>query len=270
MILPPSPPCRDTIDKTQALVKRTSLAKATQQDALDNSPGFSLFYLNNQLTLRDNSSRRPVDVCVDFCTGKNRHRQMFGGGAGQPLARAVNVKALRNSVENNHVICDATGGFGRDALVFASLGCRVVLLEQSVVVFELLSDGLTRAQNDEVMAETAHRMQVHLADSTKLPLVWPHKSAPHTIYLDPMYPDSGKNAAAKKEMQTLKKLFHSEADQQACDSALLTAALKTASDRVVVKRPKSALPIAGAQPVGNIASTNTRYDIYRPAQVPAQ
>ena len=161
------------------------------------------------------------------------------------------------------MICDATGGFGRDALVFASLGCQVVILERSMIVYELLRDAINRAQCDEQMAETAARMNVHHLDSTLLPSNWPHQTRPHTIYLDPMYPRSSKSAAAKKEMQTLKRLFAEDSDESN-EANLLEAALKTATHRVVIKRPKNAPPINGSAPVGEIKSVNTRYDIYHP------
>lgn len=226
---------------------------------------YHLFFTepDNILTLRDNTVKPPVEVSINFCSGRNRHRQLFGGGLGQPLARAVNARKLQHS---NHIICDATGGFGHDALVFASLGCQVVLLERSTIMFELIKDAIGRAQTDEVVAEIALRMSVYLADSTLLPDNWPLNKLPHTIYLDPMYPrKAGKSAAAKKEMQTLKRLL--EPDRPGCDhneQMLLKAALKSATDRVVVKRPKAADPIHGPVPVGEIKSANTRFDLYHP------
>lgn len=215
------------------------------------------------LTLRDNTVSPPVAVSIDFCSGRNRHRQQFGGGFGQPLARAVNASKLRHTAQ---VICDATGGFGRDAWVFASLGCRVILLERSPIVVELLNDAIERARAATHQSEIANRMSVYHTDSTRLPSNWPLRDPPHTIYLDPMYPQmSGKAAAAKKDMQTLKRLL--ESDQQSRkdnDSKLLEAALQTATHRVVVKRPKNAPPVNGMVPVGDIKSANTRYDIYHP------
>ncbi len=233
------------------------VAKARTDDG-----DYSLFFDREVLTLRDNTVHPAVEVAIDFCNGSNVHRQRFGGGFGQPVARAVNAKKLQST---ESAVCDATGGFGRDAFVFASLGCRVVMLERSRVVFELLRDAIDRAMADETMADIANRMHVHFADSADLPGAWPEIDRPHTIYLDPMYPKSGKSAAAKKEMQTLKRLL--DADQKQADTdnrRLLDAALRTALNRVVVKRPATAAPIPGPSPVGEIKSANTRYDIYHP------
>ncbi len=239
------------------LAKRTGLpllAPATEAD-------YQLYYDDAALTLQDNTTSPPVSVTIDFCAGNNRHRQQFGGGLGQPVARAVNARKLRNT---HQVICDATGGFGGDAFVFASLGCRVVLLERSVIVYELLRDAMNRARHNPETEEIIKRMHVHCTDSTALPAAWPETPRPHTIYLDPMYPDSGKSAAAKKQMQTLKRLLGTTRKNANNDERLLAAAVNTATHRVVVKRPKSAAPIAGPAPVGEIRSANTRYDIYHP------
>jgi 16S rRNA (guanine1516-N2)-methyltransferase len=257
-LLLPANASNEVQGKMNAVAERTGLPVVDQPQA-----DFYLYIHKGQLTLRNQTQARPVDVSVDFCTGKNRHRLQFGGGLGQPLARAVNAKTLRQSSDDQTVICDATGGFGRDSLVFATLGCRVVILEQSAIVFELLKDGISRAQQDDALRDTANRLEVHRSDSTLLPQGWPYPFAPHTIYLDPMYPLKTKQAAAKKEMQTLKQLF-ADNNNEDNDQKLLAAALATASARVVVKRPATALPIAGATPVGNISSPNTRYDLYRP------
>lgn len=226
---------------------------------------YHLFYTDTDqvLTLRDNTVTPPVEISIDFCAGRNRHRQLFGGGLGQPLARAVNIRKLR---QTDYVICDATGGFGSDALVFASLGCQVVLLERSQIVFELLSDAIARGLSDTDTAEIAERMSVYHADSTHLPANWPGSTLPHTVYLDPMYPHrSGKTGHARKGMQTLKRLLDTDTQSRELnDERLLNAALKSATHRVVVKRPKGALPIKGPVPVGSIKSANTRYDIYHP------
>lgn len=138
------------------------------------------------------------------------------------------------------------------------------MLERSVVIYELLSDALARAKQHPQVAKIASLMQAHLADSTHLPDNWPVNARPHTLYLDPMYPHTGKSAAAKKEMQTLKKLLGFNQYDQVNDTKLLDAALHTATQRVVVKRPRSATPITGPKPVGEIRSSNTRYDIYHP------
>jgi 16S rRNA (guanine1516-N2)-methyltransferase len=78
------------------------------------------------------------------------------------------------------------------------------------------------------------------------------------IYLDPMYPERSKSVLAKKEMQMLQKLIGHEEDAE----HLLTAALAAAGKRVVVKRPKTAPPLADSSPTHSLSGKTTRYDVY--------
>lgn len=193
-----------------------------------------------------------TEVWIDFIGGKKNHRRQFGGGKGQPLARAV-------SVQDNPIILDATAGMGGDAFVFASLGCKVKMVERSPIVAALLEDALNRAQSDAApqdIQEIAKRMQLINADAADYLL--DKRPQVDVIYLDPMYPEKKKNAAAKKEMQALQQLVGPDMDSE----KLLAAAIKTACKRVVVKRPKGASTLAGIQPNAQIKSPNTRYDIY--------
>ncbi len=215
---------------------------------------YTLQWINNKLTLRNHSSNRPVDTSIDFTAGRNLHRLKFGGRHGQPMARAVKTNTAP-------LICDATAGFGKDAFVFASLGCEVVLLERSVVVHALLQDALQRARSHNDTKPIVQKMHLVLADSNHLPDCWPgvdahqRRELPQVVYLDPMYPQ-GKRAA-KKEIQVLRELLDAKQDEL----TLLNAARATAK-RVVVKRPRNAPPLAEVTPSGNITSPNTRYDIY--------
>ncbi len=190
---------------------------------------------------------------VDFASGKSLHRLQYGGGLGQPLARAAKITG-----SSKPLICDATGGLGRDAFVFASLGCEVVVLEQSPIVFALLADGLQRAQHDPDISHLAKLLSIYHLDGKSLPATWPCHRFPDTVYLDPMYPHERKKTAAKKEMQLLQRLQLDEGNE----AELLSSAINTARHRVAVKRPLKALPLPGRPPAGSIKSTNTRYDIY--------
>ena len=215
---------------------------------------YTLLWVNEQLTLRDHAPKHTVDINIDFTAGRALHRLKFGGGHGQPLARAVKSR-------DQPIICDATAGFGKDAFVFASLGCEVVLLERSAVVHALLHDALMRALQNPQTKIIAERMHLYRAESNLMPDNWKHPKMPQVIYLDPMYPDNKR--AAKKEIQTLRTLLDTEQDE----AKLLNAARASAA-RVVVKRPRKAAPLANITPVGNISSPNTRYDIYSAARNP--
>ena len=194
-------------------------------------------------------------VLVDFVGGKKNHRRQFGGGKGQPLARAIGIQQ-----ETPPSILDATAGMGGDAFVFASLGCKVLMVERSPIVSALLKDALERANNaldlEPEVADIIHRLSIVNADSAEYLL----SANPNVdvIYMDPMYHEKKKKASAKKEMKALQNLVGPDMDSE----KLLDAALKNAKQRVVVKRPAKAPTINGIQPNSEISSPNTRYDIY--------
>lgn len=203
-------------------------------------------------------------VSIDFLTGKKAHRRQFGGGKGQPLVKAMGQKNGDDKASLPNII-DATAGMGGDSFVLASLGFKVTMLERSKIVSALLSDALTRAKNSlndqpEEVQQSIHNLSLIQTDSATY--LQQAEIKADVIYMDPMYPEKKKKAAAKKEMQALQTLVGPDLDS----SLLLDAALKTATIRVVVKRPKGApivqSSINNIEPTTQVSSPNTRYDIY--------
>lgn len=201
-------------------------------------------------------------VCVDFAGGAAAHRRKFGGGAGQPVARAVGVKG-----EQRPAVLDVTAGQGRDAFVLASLGCTVTLVERNPVAAALLADGLARAaaSDDPAVQTIAARMTLQHADALGFLLQaqvagqkW------DVVFVDPMFPEPDKRAKAKKEMAAFQTLIGGDTDAD----ALLAPARAVAGKRVVVKRPKLAPFLAGEKPNFQFPGESTRFDGYLPiAQV---
>jgi len=173
----------------------------------------------------------------------------IAAGRRQLLARALGL-AKRPDL---HIV-DATGGLGRDACTLAALGARVTLIERHPLVFQLLQDAQARAI--AAHADSASRIHLIHADAN----AWLRNAdiAIDGIYLDPMYPDDGKTALPAKEMQLLRELTGGDAD---ADALLATA--RSACPRVVVKRPRTAPPLAGAKATTALHSTQLRFDCYR-------
>ena len=195
----------------------------------------------------------PGPVAVEFVAGAAGHRRRFGGGRGQPLARAVGLKG-REALS----VVDLTAGLGRDGFVLASLGAQVWLVERNAALVALLDNGIARAAADPDTAAIAARLHLILADGR----TWLEQRSvaerPDVVYLDPMYPERRKRALVKKEMRLLRQLVGDDLDAP----QLLAAALGCARRRVVVKRPRTAPPLPGPAPAATIASPNTRYDVY--------
>jgi 16S rRNA (guanine1516-N2)-methyltransferase len=247
-------------DKALALAERLGLPLNTDLNSDSNTESnFALGWWSDPKTTSETQALKLAlfppssgPVYVDFVGGKKNHRRQFGGGKGQPLAKAV-------AIQNQPRILDATAGMGGDAFVFASLGCRVTLMERSPIVAALLADALERARQPDVpddIRQIVERMTLVNADAAAY--LTTETPAVEVVYLDPMYPEKKKTAAAKKDMQALQALVGPDMDSD----ALLAAALQTAENRVVVKRPKGAPPLNGPKPNASVQSPNTRYDIY--------
>lgn len=205
------------------------------------------------LSLQATAADAPGAVRVDFVEGALAHRRQFGGGTGQMVAKAVGLRgAIRPSV------LDATAGLGRDAFVLAALGCEVTMLERQPVIAALLEDGLQRARSaGGEVAEIASRMHLLQVDAITAMAEW-SGPVPQVVHLDPMFPQREKSALVKKEMRLFRPLAGDDTDAP----ALLAAALKLASHRVVVKRPRKAPAIDGQAPSAQLKGQSSRYDIY--------
>ena len=180
------------------------------------------------------------------------HRRRFGGGRGQPLARAVGLKG-----EDAPFVLDATAGVGTDAFVLATLGCTVTLIERLPEAVRALRRALAAAGIHAETSAITDRMTLLEGDAIELIGRW-RSPPPDVIYLDPMYPHPKNKAANSKSMTVLQQLAGPDTDSD----ALLAAALTLATRRVVVKRPVKAPRVAGPEPSGSVQSTNTRYDLY--------
>lgn len=203
------------------------------------------------LALQQTGKKAPGPVRVDFLGGTVAHRRLFGGGAGQHIAKAIGIKSgIRPQVT------DLTAGLGRDSFVLATLGCRVQMVERAPVVGLLLEDGLERAKYDPEVGPIIAAMALHQGDA----LEWLSQTdvASEVIYLDPMFPHSGKSAQVKKEMLLFRDLVGDDADA----SALLDAALDVVQYRVVVKRPRKAPNLNARKPSFSLEGKSGRFDVY--------
>jgi 16S rRNA (guanine1516-N2)-methyltransferase len=217
--------------------------------------GMILMYTDTHLELRQNSSTRkaaPGPLFVDFLAGSNGYRCFHNRIIGQPLARAVGIKqGFRPTV------VDGTAGLGQDGFVLACLGCRVTMIERSPILGALLDDGLRRALKDRTVGKII-RDHIQLISADTRTILETLSPRPYTVYLDPMYPKRTGSALNKKEMRIIRTLVGDDQDS----SSLLESALATAENRVVVKRPKEAPPLADHQPSHEIRMKNSRFDVY--------
>lgn len=221
----------------------------------DQSVDYLLVLTQTHLQLHKNNSKTKP-VYVDFLSNKIMHRNQFGGGKRQLIARAMGIKN-----QSLPTIIDATAGLGIDAQILANLGCKVQMLERSAIMAALLQDGLNRARKEPQF----NHLQLDLiaADAKEYLLTLQRPQYPDVIYIDPMFPARAKTALNKVEMRILREIVGEDMDVP----QLLQIAVKRAKKRVVVKLPRLAHIIAGiVEPDIKYIGKSCRFDVYLTTQ----
>ena len=189
---------------------------------------------------------------IDFNDGALTWRINHGGGTGQAVAKAVGLKQKKQLN-----VLDATAGTGTDAFVLAALGCRVTMLERHPIVAALLEDALLRASMEPDVFSITQQMTLHQGSSIEFMQTQAENSY-DVVFLDPMFPHSGKKAQVKKSMQYFRDMVGKDEDAD----ALLLPALKLANYRVVVKRPRKSPYLNNQAPNFSQEGKANRFDIY--------
>jgi 16S rRNA (guanine1516-N2)-methyltransferase len=228
-----------------ALAERLRVPLARGEPPRD---GLLLVQTTRRLELREPGVAAPGPVAVEFKPGR-----------GSSLLRRATLAGKTFAGKTQAVtIVDATAGLGQDAFALAEAGSPVVLVERSPLMGALLADGLARALANPACRKAAERMILHVADAFEL---LPRLAPVDVVYLDPMYPRSGREGGKSKEMRMLRELLGADEDA----ARLLPEARSAVLRRVVVKRPLRAPPLAGERPSGSLRGTTVRYDLYGPA-----
>ncbi|MEZ5523826.1 MAG: class I SAM-dependent methyltransferase [Pseudomonadales bacterium] len=225
------------------------------KEQLENKDEFDLLIWVDQygIGLRPPGRKAPNPVRVDFVGGSLGFR-----GKRSPHTRELVAKAVGAKQGHLPDVLDATAGLGRDAFVLASLGCQVKMIERSPVVNLLLRDAIQRGQADPYTADVVARMQLIEADAVDYLASHAAELRPEVVYLDPMFPERSKSASVKKEMQILQQLLGADLDTV----QLFEQALRVATDRVVVKRPRIAPLISEMKPHHVVEGKASRFDVY--------
>lgn len=250
----------------QLVSKAVELAAEWQ---LSNQPvtdaEFQLELSHDGLWLRWLAQPRMQPLQINFLQGAHADRAARASIKNEAIARAVGLGARRTKQEGTGPlrVLDATAGLGRDALVLASLGCQVSLLERQPVVAALLKDAITRLHSAHLpLADRLSFAAVGSLSEPKTLSLLAEQNEFDVVYLDPMYP-KGENkrdqkSAVKKDMQMFHALVGSDEDAE----LLFEPALQLAKRRVVVKRPQYADSLANRQPDQQVISNKQRFDIY--------
>ncbi len=237
------------LTRAQELAKRLNLILRT---STSEDSELSLQLDDSGLSLLRPGDKSLGALKIDFNDGALTWRRNHGGGTGQAVAKAVGLKQKKNLS-----VLDATAGTGTDAFVLAALGCHVTLLERHPIVAALLEDALLRASLEPEVHAITERMKLHQGSSISFMDNLPENCF-DVVYLDPMFPHTGKKAQVKKSMQYFRDMVGKDEDAD----ALLAPALKLASYRVVVKRPRKSPFLNQQKPSFSQEGKANRFDIY--------
>lgn len=240
------------ISKLQAAGITITSSKPSESDISKASGNLEIVLSDDRLSLADRGFGHDP-ISVDFSSSTFKYRLRHGGGRKQALAKAVGLKANKKPL-----IFDATAGLGKDSFILASLGCKVILCEQSALIATLLEDGLERAAKDIDYNEIVTRIKLYHGNSIELLPQIAQLQKPDVVYLDPMFPHRSKSAKVKKDMRILRIVAGVDVDSH----LLLQQSKQNAGSRVVCKRPKIAPELDGPPPSHSIYTKKHRFDVY--------
>lgn len=188
---------------------------------------------------------------IDFIHDRANYLRPIPRGKNELIAKAIGI------AKGNLDIVDATAGLGKDTILLARLGCQVRATERSNLIFPLLAEAHKQAMLSPSPPEWIQQISfIHQEASVYLRRLGAD-SRPQVVYMDPMYPEQKKSALPRKEMQ----IFRSLITEPQNELELFQAAWEVATERVVVKRPVAAPPLA-ENVSHSYLGKSVRYDMY--------
>ncbi len=218
-----------------------------QVAGMEIKPDITLGILDNEISLCTVIGKQPTCYAHSLTQKKLVQRAQQKN---QALLRACN-----NKKKQVHTVIDLTAGWGKDGLILASQGYRVILVEQHPLLAHCLHYLLAIALKDSNDARYA-RMEVYNCNSQGFLHEHPELEA-DCIYLDPMFPAHKSGAKPGKDLQLLQLITNNEAIESLFDEAL-----QQARYRVVVKRPLHAPTINTLTPDIVYKEKTIRFDVY--------
>ena len=221
---------------------------APEANIVNTHPEQSSFFIykENGLHFVINSTQKKL-IHIDFLKGQ----------MGWRIKRTDHETLLKKALgkkRDNLTILDGTAGFLSDTLIFLALGHKVIACEQSRVLFMLLNDAINRAREELIFLKN-----LVLAHGNAIDI---YKNARNVdlIYLDPMYPDSKKNAARSGSMNDIKNILEIESIKNLEDQIFFDFK-KQDFKKIVLKRPIKS-KIIDTNLNYQVKGKSTRFDVY--------
>lgn len=229
---------------------RSLCLEVTSKKFPDNEQEAIFDWLDNKLALNLLLDGKPAQLAFDFADGEVGFRAARVSKSNEVVAKAIGCKP-----HYRPKVLDATAGMGRDSLIMALLGCKVIMYERNMAIFHLLENALHRFKQQPDFSEVAEKISLQQKNSISS---FQDIGDVEVIYLDPMFPTRKKSALVKKEMRLFKLLAGEDPDAD----RLLENALSSSAKRVVVKRPKGACELMQKKPSHKIVAKKFHYDVY--------
>ncbi|PCJ39599.1 MAG: SAM-dependent methyltransferase [Moraxellaceae bacterium] len=238
---------------------------ANSNELTDHSSPYILSLAQDRIQLAPRTKKAGSPVMVDFTSGSIGYRGR------QNVRQELLVKAVFGRSKQSAIkVLDMTGGLGRDSFILACAGCKVTTLERNPLVYLLLLDGLYRAGMDSELHAVTQRIRLHFFNSIDFDSALATKeegrdqgeqqNAIHNVvYMDPMFPERTKSALVKKEMRVFRDVVGEDMDV----NQLFEQALKVASHKVVVKRPRKSAFVMDKKPTYSVEGRSSRFDVYQ-------
>jgi 16S rRNA (guanine1516-N2)-methyltransferase len=195
-----------------------------------------------------NDVNSPADILhVDFLTGS----------MGWRLKRSDHESLLKKTLgksKNCLTIFDGTAGFLSDALIFLSLGHKVIACEQSKILYFLVKNACDRAKEELPFLSNLNLIHGNSFE------VYKDQNNIDAIYLDPLYPETKKHILRAGNIHAIKNILKIEKIDDMADT-LFTKFKKLQYKKIILKRP-----IKGKKICNNInyqiKGKSTRFDVY--------
>ena len=181
----------------------------------------------------------------------------LSGSMGWRIRRADHETLLKKTlgkIKEPIRIFDATAGLLSDAIIFLSLGHKVIACEQSKILYLLVLDACNRAKEDLPFLSN---LELINGDSA---LIYKDYKDIDAVYLDPMYPESNKNALRAGSLNAIRDILNLEGIVDKADS-LFEEFNNQDCKKIILKRPIKSQKICSNINY-QIKGKTTRFDVY--------
>ena len=223
------------------ICKKLQLEATSVEHIPDRHP--YLRYHQNRWALALNSTP-PTYLSIDYAQVQWQPHRVRQGYQKSPLHRALGKHSSR-------MLLDACAGFGRDSMIFSSLGYQVTACERHPVIFFILEQAFHHIPDNRAkIPALINQNAIELLSTDQF---W------DVIYLDPMYPE---DAIGKSQVKKTAQILRSIVNHNTAEDEELFQLARNRCRRLIVKRHIHATSLSQDSIDIQYCGQSTRYDVY--------